>query len=154
MNKTNTFKNFYTLINPGKYVGSNAPYFRSSWEARLMYFFDTNPHVLAWGSEMLSIEYLHPHTNRVHRYIPDLFVKYQDRDGGVITEIIEVKPKEESSFTEASTPEQRAQVEINAAKWAAAEAYAQSQGARFRVMNQHHIYQVTPKAKKPRRRRR
>lgn len=153
MDKSNTYKNFYTLINPGKYVGTAAPYYRSSWEARLMYFFDTNPHVLAWGSEMLAIEYMHPHTNRVHRYIPDLFVKYQDRSGDIITEIIEVKPKEESTLTEASTPEQRMQVEINAAKWAAANEYAKSQGARFRVMNQHHIYKVTPKVRKARRRR-
>jgi hypothetical protein len=135
-------------MNPEKCIGSRTPYYRSSWEARLMYFFDTNTSVMAWGSEVLAIPYVDPFTNRVRDYVPDFVVRYQDRTGTIITEIVEVKPENETTLESARTDADRAAVQLNAAKWQAAAAYAESNGAKFRVIGKAQIYQTMPRQRR------
>lgn len=119
-----------------------------------MYFFDTNPSVQAWGSEVLTIPYVDPFTEEVRNYIPDFVVRYQDRSGNTITEIVEVKPETETTLEAARTDADRAAVQLNAAKWQAASAYAENNGARFRVLGKSQIFQTMPRQRRrPRTRR-
>ena len=77
-----------------KYRGNPTKiYYRSLWERRFMIYCDNNPAILEWGSEELIIPYLSPVDKKIHRYFPDFYIKYMDKKGKVIREIIEVKPK-------------------------------------------------------------
>ena len=54
-----------------KYVGSNKPIYRSSWELKFFRWCDSNPNVLEWTSESICIPYTSPLDGRVHRYFVD-----------------------------------------------------------------------------------
>ena len=57
-----------------------------------MKYFDTNPSVLGWASEEISIPYYDTATKKVRRYFPDFLIKVKDKNGKVKTHLIEVKP--------------------------------------------------------------
>ena len=68
-------------------------FYRSLWERRFMVYCDESTNILEWGSEEVIIPYRSPLDNRIHRYFPDFYIKYKNREGRIIREIIEVKPK-------------------------------------------------------------
>ena len=80
--------------NPKKYKGnpSNIVY-RSSWEARCMSYFDKNENVIWWSSEEIIVPYRSPVDGKVHRYYPDFIIKVRQKDGGIKTIMIEIKPE-------------------------------------------------------------
>ena len=49
--------------------------------------------VSEWQSEEFWIPYVSPKDNRVHRYFPDFFLKYYDRNKKKRVMVVEVKPK-------------------------------------------------------------
>mgnify|MGYP000081178161 CR=1 FL=1 len=53
-----------------------------------MKYFDSRNDVIRWGSEEIIIPYLSPADNKVHRYFPDFFVEYFDKEGNVKKEIM------------------------------------------------------------------
>lgn len=81
--------NFRLFENPDKYIGDidNVTY-RSLWERNVMRWLDTNPDVIEWGSEEISITYEHPVRGGKAKYYPDFIVKWTN---GQI-KLIEVKP--------------------------------------------------------------
>lgn len=130
----------YKPKNPSKYGGNQYPYYRSSWERKLFIFLDTHPDVILWASEPCSITYVDPITGRKKQYIPDLLVRYRNKHGKYITELIEIKPKKEVFLTEAKTRFDKLKILINSAKWKAAVAWCRSKGTRFRVLTEDDIY--------------
>ena len=77
-----------------KYKGDPTKiFYRSLWERRFMVYCDGSASILEWGSEEVIIPYRSPLDNRVHRYFPDFYIKYKNKQGKIIREIIEVKPK-------------------------------------------------------------
>lgn len=136
--------------NPQKYVGDvEAIFARSSWEVQVMKFFDSRSDVIKWGSEEIIIPYLSPADNKVHRYFPDFFVEYLDKDGNVKKEIVEVKPLHESEAKYAKNDRSRDALEVNEAKWKAASLYCQSRNMLFRVLTEKSIFhQVEKKPRK------
>ncbi len=94
--------------------------YRSSWELKFYKWCDNNPKVKFWGTEVLPIKYLSPKDNQIHRYYPDVFIKFHDET----KVIVEIKPK-----SQVNNP-------INLAKFAAAEEYAKSSGSTFVVMTE------------------
>src|SRR5210317_654284 len=86
---------------PKKYKGdpTNIIY-RSLWERKFMRYCDLNENVNQWQSEEFWIPYRSPLDNRIHRYFPDFFVKYKDKNGGTRTVVIEIKPKKEVQMPE------------------------------------------------------
>ena len=46
-----------------------------------------------WQSEEFWIPYISPIDNRMHRYFPDFFIKYNDKTGKLRTMVVEIKPK-------------------------------------------------------------
>lgn len=127
--------------NPGKYAGNpDNILWRSSWEFRVMKFFDSSIAVIKWGSEELRIPYIKPTDGRVHNYFPDFVVVYRDKAGEVKKEIVEIKPLKESVPLKAKTDRDKVAMAINLAKWDAASRFAQRNGMMFRVLTEQTIF--------------
>jgi hypothetical protein len=138
-------KTHFIPKNPQKYMGTNVNDItaRSSWEVAAMNLFDSHPDVVGWSSESIKIPYQNPFTQKFTVYIPDFLVRYRDRSNNLITELIEIKPKEQvpgyqgkvSKLTESH------QV-INSCKWAAARVVCNKNGWRFRLMSEDDMFKV------------
>lgn len=123
--------------NPQKYVGNvGRVLFRSSWELTFFKWLDQNDAVVRWGSEELAIPYISPLDNRPHRYFPDIIIMYQHKDGSIKKEIVEIKPYAQSVATPRMSDRDRQALIVNEAKWKAAAIWAESQGAKFRVITE------------------
>jgi len=131
---------FYQLLNPEKYIGKKTPHYRSSWEHTMMRFFDNNPAVLQWASEAIHINYRNPFTNKNTIYVPDFLVIYEDKSGKRHAEVIEVKPKKETTMETARSVKDKAMVALNAYKWEAARKFCAANGLVFRVVTEDQIF--------------
>ena len=139
----------YTVQNPAKYVGSKAPYFRSSWELTFMRMCDMHPNIVKWANESIAIPYRNPFTGKHANYIPDFMIQYMDKDGREHVELIEIKPSSQTTLEAAKSKQQQAQAMLNSAKWAAAQEWCARKGIRFKVLNEDQIFQ-TKKKRNPR----
>lgn len=134
-------KGKFNPSNPTKYAGRNTPTYRSSWELSFMQFCDNHPSVIQWASESMSIPYKNPLTGKNTFYVPDFFIMYQDKNGTNRAELIEVKPRTQTTMENARSTRDKAAVAVNHAKWAAASAFCKQNGMIFRVITEHDIYQ-------------
>ena len=131
----------YIPKNAEKYVGKHTPQYRSGWELTFMTFCDTHKSVTHWASESMSIPYRSPLDGKVHNYIPDFFVVYQNKFGKAIAEVVEIKPKKQSLIeSRTASARDRAVVAVNHAKWAAATEYCKMQGFAFRVITEDDLF--------------
>jgi hypothetical protein len=140
------YQGIFRPKNPKKYIGdSNNIVYRSSWECRVMNWFDQNEDIISWASEELIVPYKSPIDNRFHRYFPDFIVKVKTRNGTMKTLMIEVKPKKQTI-----PPEPRKRVTkqyvtevttygVNQAKWKAAQEYCLDRGWEFKIMTEEHL---------------
>ena len=131
----------FTPKNPEKYVGNGRPMWRSSWELHLMLFCDNHPGVIQWASESIKIPYVNPFTGKRTVYVPDFFIVFVDKNGRKRAELIEVKPKKETSL-EAAGRSKKAQAAavLNQAKWQAAQAWAKANNITFRIMTEESMF--------------
>lgn len=136
----------YQVQNPEKYVGNKQPTYRSSWEYTFMKTCDTHPAIQKWASEAISIPYRCPVTGRQTVYIPDFFIQYVDKDSRIHTELVEVKPRNQT-VREAVGRNKHNQIEYarNMSKWQAATAWCRKQGIKFRVINEQDLFSLTGK---------
>lgn len=131
----------YALKNPSKYAGTKTPTYRSSWEWAFMQFCDNHPSVVQWASEAIQIPYKNPLTGRATVYVPDFLVVYQDKRGNKVAELIEVKPKKETTLENAGRSKKaQAAVILNHAKWEAANRWCKQNSIRFRVVTEDDIF--------------
>lgn len=120
-------------------------FYRSLLERRFMVYCDNNENIIEWGSEELIIPYRSPLDKRVHRYFPDFYIKYVNKHGQVIREIIEVKPhkqlfppKEPTRRTKRYLTEVNTYI-INQAKFKAAQDYCDDRKLNFRILTEREI---------------
>jgi hypothetical protein len=133
----------FTMTAPEKYVGTKMPTYRSSWELTFMRFCDTNPSILKWASEAIQIPYKDPLTGKSTVYVPDFFIQYVDKQGRMLTELIEIKPSSQQILERVGKNKfNQMQFVKNQAKWAAAGAWCKQQGLRFRILNENDIFHV------------
>ena len=125
---------------PAKYIGKSSPKYRSSWELVFMNFLDQNSNISQWASESIAIPYRHPLTGKISNYIPDFLVVYQNKHGKQLAEVVEIKPKSQTSLTEAKSKHDQLHVVVNLAKWKAAQAYCNQHGMRFRIVTELDIF--------------
>lgn len=134
----------YVPRNPHKYVGDlNKIRYMSSYELETHRFFDNNERVLRWSSEPMAIPYLKPTDGRVHKYLPDYWVEYVNKDGEIIQEIIEVKPAVQTKKPRAGTKYslyEQLTFAVNMAKWEAAKAFCAQNNMLFRVITERSIF--------------
>jgi hypothetical protein len=127
--------------NAEKYIGNHKPKYRSGWELTFMQFCDTNNNVLKWASEAITIPYRSPLDGKIHNYIPDFFVVYQNKHGKQLAEIVEIKPKKQSLIeSKVASARDRVVVAVNHAKWQAAMAYCKHAGFTFRVITEDDLF--------------
>lgn len=131
----------YTIINPAKYVGKKNPTYRSSWELQFMRFCDSHPSVQKWASEAIAIPYRCPITGRQTIYVPDFFIQYIDKNTTLHTELIEIKPQNQTLREKVGrNKNNQIQYVKNVAKWRAAQTWCKAQGIKFRVVNEQDIF--------------
>jgi len=132
--------------NPQKYIGDpNNIVYRSSWEAKVMYWLDNNDDIINWASEELIVPYISPVDNKKHRYFPDFLVKVRTKEGKLKTMMLEVKPKKQTQPPEKRKRMTKQFVEevktyaVNQAKWKYANEYCLDRGWEFRVLTEEHL---------------
>jgi hypothetical protein len=133
----------FTPRHPEKYVGNaNNIVFRSSWELSMNQFLDNNPNILRWSSEEIAIPYVKPTTGRVHRYFPDYWIEYKDRDGNLLQEILEVKPSTEvnPNLKKRKSNYDKLTYAINLAKWKAASQFCEKRNMKFRILTENQLF--------------
>lgn len=131
----------FTMTNPGKYVGTKIPTYRSSWEWSFMRFCDTNKSVQKWASEAISIPYRDPLTGRHTIYVPDFFIQYLDKNNRMNVELIEIKPASQQILERVGKNKyNQAQFIKNQAKWGAANLWCKQQGIKFRILNENDLF--------------
>lgn len=136
----------YTIKNPEKYLGSKSPIYRSSWEYTFCTFCDNNPSIQQWNSEPVRIPYKDPLTGKPTVYVPDFLISYVDKNMKKHAEMIEIKPANQTFIENVGkNPYNQAQFIKNQAKWAAASAWCQQHGIKFRVINEHDLFHGTKK---------
>tara|TARA_Y100000992_G_scaffold100968_1_gene65486 strand:+ start:19617 stop:19961 length:345 start_codon:yes stop_codon:yes gene_type:complete len=107
-----------------------------------MVYCDNNSKIIEWGSEEIIIPYKSPLDKKTHRYFPDFYVKYINKDKKVVREIIEVKPKRH--LLPPKEPKRRTQRYLNEvatyhknkAKFKAAEEYCKDRKYNFRILTE------------------
>lgn len=137
------FQGRFRPKNPNKYLGdSENIIYRSSYEYRIMTYFDDNPSVISWASEEFSIPYVSPVDRNWHRYFPDFIVKAKGKDGKIKTIVIEVKPYSQTiPPSYGQKPSRRYLNEImtwgiNEAKWEAAKEFCLDRGWEFQIITE------------------
>ena len=141
------YKGKYQPTFPRKYKGDPTNIiFRSLWEKKFMNYCDKNKNVLEWNSEEIVIPYRSPVDNRIHRYFPDFFVKYIDKQGKKRTLVVEVKPKKETKMPNVN-PKKRTKswvqsvqtYAVNQAKWKAAREFCADRNIEFKIMTEYEL---------------
>ena len=131
----------FAFKNKEKYIGLKTPTYRSGWEHAFMRLCDEHPNVAKWASESIKIPYRHPLTGKYTVYVPDFFIVYNDKEGRKHAELVEVKPKAQTTMENAGRSHaKQKQVVINTAKWEAANAYARQRKIRFRVVSEDQLF--------------
>lgn len=140
-------KGLFKPKHPEKYVGNlNKIIYRSSWELSFMKFLDNNKSIEKWGSEIISIPYRKPTTGRIHKYYPDFWVKYKDKNGKIIEEIIEVKPEKQTKPPTTVGKTKKTQLyeaiswAINKSKFRSAKIFCDKYGMRWRILTERDIF--------------
>ena len=134
------YSGIYKPLNPQKYKGNvNNVIYRSSWEKRFMIYCDKNRAVVEWGSEEIKIPYVKPSDGRVHRYVPDFYMKM-----GNDKYIIEVKPERETKEPVMRKSKRTYLNEvltyaINRAKWDAADDFCKDRGLIFQIITEREL---------------
>ena len=139
-----TLQGKYRCIHPEKYRGNAGNIlYRSSWERTFCAWCDKNDSVLAWQSEERRIRYYDPVAKKHRTYFPDFWVRYKNKEGVIIEEIIEVKPEKQVKGPPQS-PKRRTKAWLsevhtyvtNTAKWQAATEYCEDRGMNFRLLTE------------------
>jgi len=136
----------YEVKNKNKYVGKGNPRFLSSFELQCFLYMDNNPNVIEWGSENVVVKYYDHLKEKYRRYMVDLYVKYKDRHGNIKTELVEIKPYNETlpptkgKKRQDVFENQQMTYITNQEKWKAATEYAKDRGWTFRVITERDIF--------------
>jgi len=101
MTQSKFAKGKYNLKNPDKYIGLGTPTYRSSWEFSFCKFCDEHQSVSKWASESIKIPYRNPVTGKQSIYVPDFFIVYIDKNGKQKSELVEIKPANQTILEKA-----------------------------------------------------
>ena len=108
MSKYYQIVDFYPhLKNPQKYKGTRPLTMRSGWEICYSQYLDQHSAVVEWSSESIVIPYISPLDGKLHRYFPDFWYKYLDREGNYAELLVEIKPYVEKMLAESPSPPKR-----------------------------------------------
>jgi hypothetical protein len=134
--------------NPQKYNGDSSNIiFRSSYELKFMQYCDLTESVISYQSEEFWIPYRSPLDGKIHRYFPDFFLKYKDKDGKTRNMVVEIKPakdlKEPQTNPTRRTKSWAYSVKMwatNQAKWTAAKEWCADHNYEFKIMTEKELF--------------
>lgn len=138
--------------NPHKYLGDvDNILIRSTWEKEAFTFCDNNIHVIGWLSEEIIIPYFKPVFGidgkiryKKANYYPDLYVEYVDKNGVLLKELIEIKPKKQTRASRAKKYStnlyENIVYAVNTAKWNAAEEWCKLRGISFKKVTEESLF--------------
>jgi hypothetical protein len=136
----------FTPRNKDKYKGNHFEItYRSSWEKRLMAWFDKTPNVLLWSSEEIIVCYKDP-MGQQRRYFPDFYAKIKDKNGTIKEYLIEVKPYKQTIEPKPKDKISKNYINevytwgVNNAKWEAAKEYCKKKNWVFKVMTEKELF--------------
>lgn len=136
-------KRKYNPIHPEKYAGDPTNIvMRSSWETKFAIWCDHNPSILKWSSEETVVPYRCPVRNSIHRYFVDFKIKAKNKEGQIVTYLVEIKPAKQTVPPEFKGRKTKRYLEesktfvINQAKWKAAERWAADRNYKFIVLTE------------------
>lgn len=136
-------KGKFTPKRPEKYMGEVGNIvWRSSWELRFCQFCDNNPNILRWSSEEIHVPYIKPTDGRIHKYYPDFFIEYVDKNGELHKELIEIKPHKEAVRKKKMSTYDRITLAINEAKWESAIKFCEVRKIKFRVITEKSLFKT------------
>jgi hypothetical protein len=145
-------KGLYKPQNPEKYIqpkdktmnSKEFPEYRSSWELHFYRYCDISPAVEYWSTEYIAIPYISPLDQKQHRYYPDVFVIFKNKE----KMMIEIKPYKEQFLNENKriTEKMKRTYLVNQAKWEAAKTFAELNNYKFIVMNEYDLGIKKPKS--------
>lgn len=142
-------KGFYSLVNAEKFVkpadgfmqsfneSNNSVEYKSRLELNSFRFCDANPNIVSWSVEYLHIPYLSPKDNKIHRYFPDLFIMFSNKEKFIVEvkssgeTVPPVKPKKLTKKTEYSYRKAVQTWLVNSAKWKACGEWCKNNGFKF-----------------------
>lgn len=139
---------YFSPRHPEKYVGDSTKIrYMSSWELSFDRFLDGNPHILRWSSETIAIPYIKPTDGRIHRYYPDYWIEYINKEGEIIQEILEIKPKSQAGGKAVGrmTMYEKVQYAINCSKWESCKNFCDQRGIVFRVLTEEDLFHSAKK---------
>lgn len=142
-----SYKGKFKPKNPSKYKGDPTTIiYRSRWELKLMNYLDNNPEIVSWSSEELTIPYVSPLDNRIHRYYPDFVVKKKvDGTDKTETMVIEVKPYKETMEPKKQDKMSKSYLYevktwgINSSKWKSAKEFCEDRKWKFVILTEHEL---------------
>lgn len=137
----------WTPKNPEKYKGNPTNIIsRSSWETRFLNWCDNNSGIIEYSSEEVKIPYRCGTDNRIHTYYVDFLIKIKNKEGSIITYLVEVKPAQQTlppkypgRQTKRYITESLTFIK-NQAKWKAAESYCLDRGWIFQIITEKHLF--------------
>ena len=137
------YKGKFKPRNPEKYKGDPRKIrYLSSWELRVMIYFDRNDSILAWSSEEIEVPYRSPIDGKWHRYYPDFLIKVVDRQGVPKVMMIEVKPLKQTVAPVVRKRRTKKYIRevatwgINKSKWDAARDYCADRNWQFSLLTE------------------
>lgn len=161
--KTKYKQGYFVPKHPEKCV-TKTNIFRSSWEAKLMDWFDRNDTILRWGSEPIAIKYMDPVGNMKYckknnldptnprnwkpsNYYTDFWCEMRQADGGVKKIFVEVKPYAQTIPPKPLDPNANLRQHkafnkaaetylTNTAKWKAALKFCKERGCDFMIVTE------------------
>ena len=110
-----------------------------------MVYCDTNENILEWGSEEIVVPYRSPVDNRYHKYFPDFYIKYKDKDGKIKKSLVEIKPFRQTKEPKVQKRKTKGYIfEVveyakNQAKWNAAKEWCLDHGYEFKVLTENEL---------------
>ena len=141
------YKTKYLPENVTKYIGNPTKIVcRSTWERKMCKYLDNNVNVLRWASEELSIPYLSPVDNKMHKYYPDFIAEVKTKTGDVKTFLIEVKPYKQTKppvIKKRKTKSYDTNMKmyaVNEAKWEAAKKLCNDNQWEFTILTENELF--------------
>ena len=138
-----SIKSRYKPLNPQKYSGNpNNIICRSSWERKFCQWADRKDSVISWASEEITIPYVSPKDNKVHRYYPDFLIKVKETNNKIKTYVVEVKPKKQTQPPKKPKRQTKSYIyecktyAVNQAKWKAAVEFCKDHMIQFKVITE------------------
>lgn len=111
--------------------------YKSSLELRAFMFCDTNEKIEKFSVEPFAIQYLKPTTQKVHRYFPDMLIKFKSGHQFLVEikssseTIPPIAPKKQSVKGLRNYKKAIQTYAINRAKWKAAKEFCEEREIKF-----------------------